>query len=119
MGVRYLEHLLIMTDEPEKTRDWWRDNLDLIEGKTPEFGFPVCWLFAGKIDVVHIAKPHFSKHQDAYIQAPDKNNKHGSSFATYDMTGSGRIDHAAPIARTSRSSSIACNATAWSSTSGR
>lgn len=93
MGVRYLEHLLIMTDEPEKTRDWWRDNLDLIEGKTPEFGFPVYWLFAGKIDVVHIAQPHFSKHQDSYIQAPDKTKKHVSSFATYETTGSGRIDH--------------------------
>jgi len=93
MGVRYLEHILIMTDEPEKTRDWWRDNLGLVEGKTPEFGFPVYWLFAGKIDVIHIAKPHFSKHQDTYIQAPDKTKKHASTTGAYEMTGSGRIDH--------------------------
>ena len=75
MGVRYLEHILIMTDEPEKTRDWWRDNLGLVEGETPKFGFPVYWLFAGKIDVIHIAQANFSKHQDTYIQAPDKDEK--------------------------------------------
>jgi catechol 2,3-dioxygenase-like lactoylglutathione lyase family enzyme len=93
MGVRYIEHILIMTDQPEKTRDWWRDNLGLVEGKTPEFGFPVYWLFAGDIDVIHIAQPHYSKHQDTYIQAPDKDKKHISSYGSYEATGSGRIDH--------------------------
>jgi catechol 2,3-dioxygenase-like lactoylglutathione lyase family enzyme len=93
MGVRYIEHILIMTDQPEKTRDWWRDTLGLAEGETPKFGFPVYWLFAGKIDVIHIAQPHYSKHQDAYIGAPDKTKKHISSYAGYEATGSGRIDH--------------------------
>ena len=93
MGVRYIEHILIMTDEPEKTRDWWRDNLGLVEGKTPEFGFPVYWLYAGDIDLIHIAQPHYSKHQDTYIQAPDKDKKHISSHGSYEATGSGRIDH--------------------------
>ena len=41
MGIRYLEHLLIMTDEPEKTRDWWRDNLDLIKENTSGLDFQV------------------------------------------------------------------------------
>jgi hypothetical protein len=93
MGVRYIEHILIMTNEPEKTRDWWRDNLGLVEGETPKFGFPVYWLFAGDIDVIHIAQPHYSKHQDTYIQAPDKDKKHISSHGSYEATGSGRIDH--------------------------
>jgi catechol 2,3-dioxygenase-like lactoylglutathione lyase family enzyme len=93
MGVRYIEHILIMTNEPEKTRDWWRDTLGLVDGETPKFGFPVYWLFAGDIDVIHIAQPHYSKHQDTYISAPDKSQKHISSYGDYGPTGSGRIDH--------------------------
>lgn len=93
MGVRFMEHILILTDEPEQTRDWWVGNLGFTEGRTPDFGFPVYWLYAGQQDVIHIAKKNFSKHQDTYIQAPDKTGRHASSTGGYDTTGSGRIDH--------------------------
>jgi catechol 2,3-dioxygenase-like lactoylglutathione lyase family enzyme len=56
MGLRFLEHLLILTHDPDGTRDWFCDNLGFREGPHPEFGFPVHWLYIGEQDVIHIGK---------------------------------------------------------------
>lgn len=93
MGLRFMEHILILTDEPEKTRDWWVNNLGFRDGDHPEFGFPVYWLYIGNQDVIHIGKKNYSAHQDTYIKAPDKEKKLGSAAGSDAMTGSGRIDH--------------------------
>lgn len=91
MGVRFLEHFLISTDEPEKTRDWWVNNLGMREGWHPEFGFPVYWLYVGKQDVIHIARKKGSAHQNEYMKAPDRSGAHAAGAEL--TTGSGRIDH--------------------------
>jgi len=41
MGVKFLEHVLILTHDPEGTRDWFCENLGFRNGYHPEFGFPV------------------------------------------------------------------------------
>lgn len=67
MGVRFMEHILILTPDPDGTRDWWRDVLGLREGAHPDFGFPVHWLYIGEQDVIHIGQANYSQHQDRYL----------------------------------------------------
>ena len=63
MGLRFLEHVLILTHDPEATRDWFCDNLGFTNGYHPEFGFPVYWLYIGDQDVLHIGKARSLHHQ--------------------------------------------------------
>jgi catechol 2,3-dioxygenase-like lactoylglutathione lyase family enzyme len=67
MGVRCMEHILILTHDPAGTRDWWCQTLGLREGDHPDFGFPVHWLYIGDQDVVHIGQANYSDHQDRYL----------------------------------------------------
>ena len=87
MGLRFLEHILILTDHPEETRDWWVENLGFRSGDHPEFGFPVFWLYIGDQDVVHIGKRNHSDHQNEYLSAPD------ASATEEAVGGTGSIDH--------------------------
>ncbi|MDP1534873.1 MAG: hypothetical protein Q8L92_14955, partial [Rubrivivax sp.] len=70
MGLRFLEHVLILTHDPDATRDWFCDNLGMRSGDHPEFGFPVHWLYIGEQDVLHIGKARHSSHQDSYLKTP-------------------------------------------------
>ena len=67
MGVRFMEHILILTHDPAGTRDWWCQTLGLREGDHPDFGFPVHWLYIGDQDVIHIGKTNYSDHQKEYL----------------------------------------------------
>lgn len=89
MGLRFLEHVLILTHDPDATRDWFCDNLGFRCGPHPDFGFPVHWLYIGDQDVLHIGKAHHSAHQDTYLKTPDERPAADPSAAM----GSGRIDH--------------------------
>src|SRR5690606_35359296 len=75
MGLRFLEHLLILTHDPEGTRDWFVQNLGFRNGYHPEFGFPVYWLYIGEQDVIHIGKARYSNHQDTYLKTPTDGDK--------------------------------------------
>jgi catechol 2,3-dioxygenase-like lactoylglutathione lyase family enzyme len=89
MSLRFMEHVLILTDDPEGTRDWWVEALGFRSGDHPEFGFPVYWLYIGDQDVVHIGKKNHSEHQNAYLATPsdDPTKSAGAAGAT------GSIDH--------------------------
>ena len=91
MGLRFLEHALILTHDPEGTRDWFVNNLGFRNGYHPEFGFPVYWLYIGEQDVVHIGKARHSEHQDTYLKTPT--DQDGQDFSAAGALGSGRIDH--------------------------
>jgi len=91
MGLRFLEHVLILTHDPEGTRDWFCENLGFREGYHPDFGFPVHWLYIGERDVIHIGQARHSAHQDAYLSAPG--DRAQADFAAAGALGSGRIDH--------------------------
>ena len=70
MGVRKLEHFLILSEDPLATRDWWCNVIGLREGDHPQFAFPVHWLYVGEQDVLHIAGKRHSAVQDTYMSAP-------------------------------------------------
>ena len=91
MGLRFLEHLLILTHDPEATRDWFVNNLGFRNGYHPEFGFPVYWLYIGEQDVIHIGKARYSQHQDTYLKTPT--DKKGVDYSAAGTLGSGGIDH--------------------------
>ena len=91
MGLRFLEHLLILTHDPDGTRDWFCDNLGFRSGEHPDFGFPVHWLYIGDQDVIHIGQAHYSDHQDTYLKTPS--DRQDTDYAAGGALGSGRIDH--------------------------
>jgi catechol 2,3-dioxygenase-like lactoylglutathione lyase family enzyme len=55
MTVTAIEHMLVLTDEVERTRTFYCDVLGLETGDRPELEFPGYWLYAGATPVVHIA----------------------------------------------------------------
>ena len=89
MGLRYLEQILILTDDPDGTRDWWCKVLGFRSGPHPEFGFPVHWLYIGDQDVVHIGQATFSDHQNTYLSTPSDDDLDKPDG----RRGSGRVDH--------------------------
>jgi catechol 2,3-dioxygenase-like lactoylglutathione lyase family enzyme len=91
MGLKFLEHLLILTHDPEATRDWYCNNLGFTSGAHPDFGFPVYWLYIGERDVLHIGLARHSAHQDSYLKTPS--DQAGIDYAAAGAPGSGRIDH--------------------------
>lgn len=91
MGLRFLEHILILTHDPDGTRDWFVQNLGFREGYHPEFGFPVYWLYIGEQDVIHIGRARHSEHQNTYLKTPS--DLENVAYDGAGALGSGRIDH--------------------------
>jgi extradiol dioxygenase family protein len=54
MPLSHIEHFLVVSDDIDATRDWYARVLELKSGPHPDFGFPVHWMYAGKIPLVHI-----------------------------------------------------------------
>ena len=55
MTVTAIEHMLVLSDDAERTRDFYRDVLGLEIGDRPPLEFPGYWLYAGAKAVVHVA----------------------------------------------------------------
>jgi catechol 2,3-dioxygenase-like lactoylglutathione lyase family enzyme len=91
MGLRLLEHMLILSHDPDATRDWFCTNLGLEAGWHPDFGFPVHWLYLGDRAVLHVAKARHSEHQEQYMSVPGDGARPGVAAAP--AGGSGCIDH--------------------------
>jgi catechol 2,3-dioxygenase-like lactoylglutathione lyase family enzyme len=56
MPLSNIEHFLVQTDSIARTRDWYVRVLGMEVGPNPDFKFPVCWLYLGGKDVVHITE---------------------------------------------------------------
>jgi len=56
MPLTRLEHYLVLTDDLDGTRDFYRDALGLREGPRPPLGFPGYWLYLGDVPCIHIAE---------------------------------------------------------------
>jgi len=86
MPLSHIEHFLVQTSDIAKTRDWFVRVLGMQEGDHPDFKFPVCWLYIGDRDVVHITEggANVSENRRRYVGQ--------ESQAT---SGSGVIDHIA------------------------
>jgi len=56
MPLTRLEHYLVLSDDIEKTRDFYRDVLGMTEGFRPALDFPGYWLYLGDVPCIHIAE---------------------------------------------------------------
>jgi catechol 2,3-dioxygenase-like lactoylglutathione lyase family enzyme len=56
MPLTQLEHYLVLTDDLDGTRDFYRDALGLREGARPPLEFPGYWLYLGDVPCIHIAE---------------------------------------------------------------
>jgi catechol 2,3-dioxygenase-like lactoylglutathione lyase family enzyme len=56
MPLQEMEHYLLVTDDPERTRDFYRDALGLTVGFRPNLPFPGYWLYIRDIPCIHIAE---------------------------------------------------------------
>ena len=86
MPLHHLEHFLIQTADMAMTRDWYVKVLGLKVGYTPDFKFPVTWLYIGDRDVLHITEggANISENRKKYLgQQSDA------------VKGSGVVDHIA------------------------
>lgn len=49
-----MNHFTVLTDDVERTRDFYRDVLGLSEGYRPPLAIPGVWLYAGDHPVLHV-----------------------------------------------------------------
>jgi len=87
MPLSHFEHCLVVTDDMDRTRDWYCAVLGMEVGPHPDFGFPVYWLYVNGRDVVHIgpSAKQAGENQKTYLGRTSQNT--GS--------GTGAIDHIA------------------------
>ena len=86
MPLSHIEHFLLQTSDMAATRDWYVKVLGFRVGSNPDFKFPVCWLYLGDQDVIHITEggAAVSENRQRYVGQ--------ESQATQ---GTGVIDHIA------------------------
>ena len=86
MPLSHIEHFLLQTADMDKTREWYVKVLGMRVGPSPDFKFPVFWLYLGDKDVVHVTEGggKVSDNRKRYVGQ--------ESQAT---SGSGAIDHLA------------------------
>jgi catechol 2,3-dioxygenase-like lactoylglutathione lyase family enzyme len=84
MALSFMEHFLIQSADIEATKDWWCNVLGMRVGPSPDFKFPVYWLYIDETDVLHLTQggKNVSDNRMKYLGQ--------SSQAT---EGSGVIDH--------------------------
>jgi len=86
MPLSHIEHFLVQTTDIVATRDWYVRVLGFAEGWHPDFKFPVCWLYLGDRDVIHITEGG---------AAVSENRKRYVGQESQATSGSGVIDHIA------------------------
>ncbi|MEW6687947.1 MAG: VOC family protein [Pseudomonadota bacterium] len=86
MPLSHIEHFLVQTESIAKTRDWYVRVLGMREGPHPDFKFPVCWLYIGEKDVVHVTEggKNVSENRKRYVGQQSEA-----------LEGSGVVDHIA------------------------
>ena len=63
MPVTRMEHLLVLTDDIDATRDFYREALGLEVGERPPLEFAGYWLYAGGVPCLHVAdREEFTEH---------------------------------------------------------
>jgi catechol 2,3-dioxygenase-like lactoylglutathione lyase family enzyme len=87
MPVSHIEHLLVVADDIDATRDWYARVLGMTSGPHPDFGFPVHWMYIGDVDVVHIGP--------SAKNANDIQKKYLGRTSQASAQGTGAIDHIA------------------------
>ena len=86
MPLSHIEHFLLQTVDMEGTRKWYVEVLGMRVGPSPDFKFPVFWLYLGDKDVVHVTEggKGVSENRKKYVgQQSDA------------VSGTGVVDHIA------------------------
>jgi catechol 2,3-dioxygenase-like lactoylglutathione lyase family enzyme len=86
MPLSHIEHVLIQTADMAATRDWYVGVLGFRVGPNPDFKFPVCWLYLGDQDVIHVT--------EGGAQVSDNRRRYVGQESSATQ-GSGVIDHVA------------------------
>ena len=86
MPLSHLEHFLIQTADLEATCDWYERVLGMTRGHTPDFKFPVQWMYIGDTDVLHLTVGG---------AGVSENRKRYLGQQSQAVSGSGVIDHVA------------------------
>ena len=86
MPLSHIEHFLLQTDDMEATRDWYVRVLGMRVGPSPDFKFPVFWLYLGDRDVVHVTQGG---------KGVSENRKRYVGQQSTDVRGTGVVDHIA------------------------
>ncbi len=89
MPLNRFEHVLVLSDRPKETRDFYVKVLGLKEGYRPPFPFPGYWLYLGATPCIHLAGKMANAGQQYYLEQRDLSNADG---------GTGPIDHIAFVA---------------------
>ena len=86
MPLSHIEHFLVQTADIGKTRDWYVSVLGFRVGPNPDFKFPVCWLYLGDRDVIHVTEggANTSENRRKYLGQQSEA-----------LAGTGVIDHIA------------------------
>jgi catechol 2,3-dioxygenase-like lactoylglutathione lyase family enzyme len=87
MPVSHIEHILVVADDIDATRDWYARVLGMTSGPHPDFGFPVHWMYVGDVDVVHIGP--------SAKNANEIQKKYLGRTSEKSAAGTGAIDHIA------------------------
>jgi catechol 2,3-dioxygenase-like lactoylglutathione lyase family enzyme len=87
MPLTHIEHVLVVADDIDATRDWYARVLGMQSGPHPDFGFPVHWMYLGERDVVHIGP--------SAKNAGDIQKKYLGRTSQGAGQGTGAIDHLA------------------------
>ena len=86
MPLSHIEHFLLQTEDMEATRDWYVRVLGMRVGPSPDFKFPVFWLYLGDKDVVHVTQGG---------KDVSENRKRYVGQQSTDVRGTGVVDHIA------------------------
>ena len=86
MPLSHIEHFLLQTDDMEATRDWYVRVLGMRVGPSPDFKFPVFWLYLGDKDVVHVTQGG---------NDVSENRKRYVGQQSTEVRGTGVVDHIA------------------------
>jgi catechol 2,3-dioxygenase-like lactoylglutathione lyase family enzyme len=88
MTVSAIEHVLVLSDDINGTRDFYCDVVGLEVGVRPPLEFPGYWLYAGATACVHIAErgPYAAHAARLGLQVPERD------------PGVGPVDHIAFVA---------------------
>jgi len=86
MPLTGIDHYLIQTDDIDRTADWYERVLGMHRGFTPDFKFPVVWMYLGEKDMVHIT---------AGGGAVSENRMKYLGQQSTETRGSGAVDHIA------------------------
>ena len=55
MSIGSLDHVLVLADDIERTRDFYCEVVGLSVGERPPLEFPGYWLYLGDVPAVHVA----------------------------------------------------------------